>query len=120
MESSCPTCHHCSTLYNLLKKNAHQTWGKSPKAAFKGVKDLVQSSDFLVHFDLEELLISAYDASPHKLGTVLSHCMQNSSERPIAFASRTLAVAERKYLHLDKEALSITFGVKRFHQYLYG
>ena len=54
--------HHCSTLYSLLKKNAHQTWGKSRKAAFKGVKGLLQSFDLLVHFDLEELLILAYDA----------------------------------------------------------
>ena len=50
---------------------------------------------------------------------MLSHCMQDGLERPIAFASRTLAPAERKYLQLDKEALSIVFGVKQFHQYSY-
>ena len=44
----------------------------------------------------------------------------DDSERPIAFASRTLSQAEHKYAQLDKEALSIIFGVKRFHQYLYG
>ena len=78
--------HHYSTLYSLLKKNAHRTWGKSQKAAFKGVKGLLQSFDLLVHFDPEELLILAYDALHHELGTVLSHCMQNGSERLIAFA----------------------------------
>ena len=107
-------------LYNLLKKNARWTWGKTQKAAFKGVKELLHSSDMLVHFDPEEQLILACDASPYGLGAALSHRMQDGSERPIAFASRTLAPAEKKYSQLDKEALSIIFGVKRFHQYLYG
>ena len=76
-------------------------------------------TDLLVHFDPEEPLILACDASLYGLGTMLSHCKQDGLERPIAFASRTLAPAERKYLQLDKEALSIVFGVKQFHQYSY-
>ena len=107
-------------LYTLLKKNARWMWGKAQREAFKRVKDLLQSSDLLVHFNPEEPLILACDASPYGLGAVLSHRMQDGSERPIAFASRTLAPAEKKYSQLDKEALSIIFGVKRFHQYLYG
>ncbi len=39
---------------------------------------------------------------------------------PIAFASPTLLPAERKYSQLDKEALAIVFGVKKFLHYLYG
>ena len=46
--------------------------------------------------------------------------MEDGSEQPIAFASRTLAPAEKRYSQLDEEALAIVFGVKRFHQYLYG
>ena len=46
--------------------------------------------------------------------------MSDGSEKPIGFTSRTLNQAERGYSQLDKEGLAIVFGVKRFHQYLYG
>ena len=39
---------------------------------------------------------------------------------PLLFASRTLSKSERNYTQLEKEALSLVFGIKRFHQYLHG
>ena len=120
MGSSWPPSHHCSTLVQPTEENARWTLGKAQKAAFKGVKDLLQSTDLLLHLDPEESLILACDASPYGLGAVLSHCMQDGSIRLIAFAYHTLASEERKYSQLDKEAQSFIFGVKRFRQNLHG
>ena len=59
------------------------------------------------------------DASPTGIGAVLSNKMPDASERPVAFASRSLTKTQRKYVQIDKEALSILWGVKQFHVYLY-
>ena len=107
-------------LYELLRKSTAWKWSDRQQTAFQKLKDCLQSANLLVHFDSRKEIILACDASPYGVGAVLSHIMEDGSERPIAYASRSLTAAERKYAHLDKEALAIVFGVKHFHQYIYG
>ena len=73
-----------------------------------------------MHYDPSRELVLACDASPYGVGAVLSHKYPDEKDRPIAFASRSLAAAERNYSQLEKEGLAIAFGVKKFHQYLFG
>ena len=116
--------HQLSTLlaplYQLLQQKSRWHWGKEQQDAFTHVKQQLTSSQLLVHFDPQEKLLLSCDASPYGIGAVLSHVMEDGSEKPIAYASRTLAPAEKKYAQIEKEGLAIIFGVKKFHQYLYG
>ena len=50
----------------------------------------------------------------------MSQRERDETERPIAYYSRTLSATEQRYSQLDKEALAIVAGVKKFHQYLAG
>ena len=107
-------------LYELLQSTRRWSWDKSQSRAFELAKKALTTSSLLTHFDPKKPVLVSCDATPYGVGAVLSHCMKDGSEQPIAFASRTLSVAEKNYAQLDKEALAIVFGVKRFHQYLYG
>ena len=109
-----------ASLYRLLQKEMLWNWGEEQEKAFQDAKSQLTSECVLVHYDPEKELILACDASPYGVGAVLSHRMEDGQDRPVAFASRSLAPAERNYSQLDKEALAIIFGVKKFHDYLFG
>ena len=107
-------------LNELLRQDTQWKWSDACKRAFKLAKEKVVSPNVLVHYDPTLSISLAGDASAYGVGAVISHIMRDGSERPIAFASRTLLASERNYAQVEKEALSLIFGVKRFHTYLYG
>ena len=107
-------------LNELLKANKPYKWSNECQQAFESTKEILSSDTVLTHYDVNKPLLLACDASPYGIGAVLSHMMEDGTERPIAYASRTLTASERNYAQLHKEALSLVFGVKKYHKYLYG
>ena len=55
------------------------------------------AAELLVRFDANKDIVITCDASQYGVGTVMSHIMEDKSERHIAFASRTLEPAEKNY-----------------------
>lgn len=107
-------------LYTLLKENVKWQWSRVEQQAFDNAKALLTCDMTLVHYSLEKKLIMLCDASEVGVGSVLVHQMEDGTERPVIMSSRTLQPHERRYAQIDKEALAIMFGLKKFRQYLQG
>ena len=73
-----------------------------------------------MYYDPDLPIRVAADASTYGLGAVLSHVLRDGTEHPIAYVSRTLTLSEKNYTQVEIEALAIVFGVRKFHQYIYG
>ncbi|RUS81246.1 hypothetical protein EGW08_010988 [Elysia chlorotica] len=119
----CKFIHNASSLlaplYDLLHKGVKWHWGREQQRAFDTSKTSLSSDKLLVHFDPNKQLILTCDASPRGVGAILSHRDQQG-ERPIAYASRSLNAAEQNYAQIDREALSLIFGVTKFRKYIIG
>lgn len=102
-------------LNQLLEKNRKWCWTRHCGEAFREAKQLITSELVLTYYDPELPVKLACDASPYGLGAVLSHVLSDGSEKPVAFASRTLNSAENNYSQIDKEALALVWGVKKKH-----
>ena len=105
----------------MLKRNYQWDWTDHCEEAFDKVKVMIASDLVLTRYDPNLPLQLACDASSVGIGVVLSHVvMPDYTERLISFASRSFSKAERNYAQIDKEALATVWGVKNFHNYLFG
>ncbi|XP_076284281.1 uncharacterized protein LOC143210894 [Lasioglossum baleicum] len=106
-------------LYDLLNKEKFER-SISCQKAFNWVKNEVISPDFLAHYDPKEEIVLASDASDYGLSAILSHKYRDGTEKPIAYASKKIPSKELKRSIIDKEAMAIVFGFKKFYQYVFG
>jgi len=107
-------------LNRLLTFNAPWSWTNACQEVFKKLKELLLNSPLLANYDPDQPVWLALDASSYGLGAVLSHVSDDGEERPITYASHSLSASEQNYSMIEKEALAIVFGIKKFHQYLFG
>ena len=103
-------------LNQLLCQGASWDWTRECKMAFEELKSKMASTEVLAHYDTAVPLKLDCDVSAYGVGAVLSHLYEDGSERPIAYASRTLSSAERNYAQIEKEGLALIFWSEEISQ----
>ena len=104
-----------SPLTELLKKDVHWNWDPECQTAFDGLKQALMEGPLLGIADVTKPFEVETDASDYALGGVL---LQNG--HPIAYESRKLNAAERRYTVSEKEMLAVVHCLRAWRQYLLG
>ena len=81
---------------------------------------MLTSELFLTHFDPKAELILVSDASNIGIGTVLLHEDKLGGIKALMYTSRRLITADKNYSKIEKESLSLIFGIKKFHKFIHG
>lgn len=86
---------------------------------FEDCKKLLSNEPLLQYPDFNQEFILTTDACNIAIGAILSQG-RIGSDKPIAYASRTLNSSEQNYSTIEKELLAIVWATKYFRPYLYG
>ena len=115
-----PELARCTTaMRELLKSSTAWFWGDLQEKEFLHVKRVMASTPVLAPFDMGKCTRLSTDASSFGLGAALLQEMQGDW-KPVAYASRSMTQAERRYAQVEKEALAICWAAEKFHFYLAG
>ncbi|XP_037942321.1 uncharacterized protein LOC119675205 [Teleopsis dalmanni] len=88
-----PNFSQLSAPINMLRrKNVKFKWGTAQQQAFIALKTHILNAAQLAHYQEHLPLILATDVCSYGIGVVLSHRYVDGTERPNAFASKTLDI----------------------------
>ena len=111
--------HELTSGENGKKKHSKVQWNERCQESFDSLKKMCSESPVLAYADYTKPFMLHTDVSTTGLGAVLYQ--GDGQERVIAYASRTLNIAERNYDAHKLEFLALKWAVTdRFHEYLYG
>lgn len=106
-------------LTQCLKKGSKIKLDENYTNCFEHCKTLLTNDPILQYPDFTRDFILTTDASNVAIGAILSQGTKTSN-KPIAYASRTLNSSELNYSTIEKELLAIVWATKYFRPYLYG
>ncbi|XP_072395302.1 uncharacterized protein [Diabrotica undecimpunctata] len=112
----------CTPISDLLKgkkKGQSIVWTPEANLAFSQIKQALTSAPVLASPDFDKHFYLACDASDTGVGGVLFQ-KEDGLEHPIAFFSKTLSKAQRKYTTTEKELLAILLSIEKFRCYIEG
>jgi len=106
-------------LTELTAKDTLFQWGPREQRAFEQLVEMLCESPLLALPREDGNWILDTDASDVGVGAVLSQ-VQDGVERPIAYGSKKLNKAQRRYCTTRKELLAVVTFMKEYRHYLYG
>jgi hypothetical protein len=104
-------------LHALKRKNARFVWDEPQQTAFEQLKLSISTPPVPQIPDFSREFVLVCDASDIAVSGVL-HQRRSEGLLPIAFASRLLSAAERKYSIYEKECLAVVWACERYRVYL--
>ena len=81
---------------------------------------MLSSDRALAHYDVNRPVKLFCDASAYGLGACLVHIMDDGSQKPLHMHHLHFPSLNEHMLRAECEGLALVFGVRHFHQYLYG
>ena len=107
--------HYSAPLTGLISQTAKFIWGPEQQKAFDRLKRVISRETLLAFPDFNKEFHIYTDASAYQLGAVI---MQDN--KPLAFYSRKMNAAQRRYTTGEQELLSIVETLKEFKNILLG
>ena len=105
--------HIASPLSNLTRKDVKYKWTENCESAFNKLKDMLMTAPVMAYpTDKDEYILDT-DASDLAIGGTLIQ-VQNGIEKTIAYGSRTLNKAERRYCVTRRELLAIVNFIQHY------
>ena len=111
---------YAKPLCKLMEKGAEFRWTADCQNAFLDLRRKLVSAPILAFPNFSKPFLLDTDASDNGIGAVLSQVQEDGRECVIAYASRMLTKAERRYCVTRKELLAIVTFVYHFWHYLLG
>ncbi|XP_046687392.1 uncharacterized mitochondrial protein AtMg00860-like [Homalodisca vitripennis] len=106
-------------LIELTKKNKSFIWGTEQQEAFQTLKEKLTTAPILRHFDPKLPVELHTDASDIGVGAVIMQ-KEKGDALPVAYASRRLSEAEKKYTVTEKECIGVVWATQHFRQFSMG
>ena len=103
----------------LQGKGVSWRWEEAERAAFEAIKHAIASAPVLKPFDPDLPTEVTVDASEYAVGAVM-HQGKHPHMHPVAFESRKMTPAERRYPVHEQEALALVHALKIWRHYLMG
>jgi len=102
-------------LRKLTRKNVPWLWSKACEEAVLTIKNKISTPPLLAFSMKKKPLMLQVNSSKSVLGAVLLH-----DGKPVKYASRALKPTEQNWAQIEKETLSMVYGLERFDQYTNG